>query len=177
MSGPSGPSRDALYEEVVHNQRRMIARMAAGYEADLALREDLEQEIHLQLWRSLADYAGQCSLAIWTYRVTHNVCARHVDKAVRSKRLGPLSNLDDLAVADQAAGPEQATHEALTLQRVYRLIHQLRPLDRQVALLYLEDCDAAAIAEVTGLTPGAVATRIHRLKALLTNAFAEREAL
>jgi len=177
MSGPPGPSRDALYEQVARNQRRMIARMVAGYEADPALREDLEQDIHLQLWRSLADFAGQCSLATWTYRVAHNVCARHVDKAVRSKRLGPLSSLDDLVVADAAAGPEQTTHEALTLERVYRLIHQLRPLDRQVALLYLEDCNATEIAEITGLTPGAVATRIHRLKALLTNAFAEREAL
>ncbi|HTM77957.1 MAG TPA: sigma-70 family RNA polymerase sigma factor [Devosia sp.] len=176
MSGPPGPSRDALYEQVARDQRRMIARMAAGYEADPALREDLEQDIHLQLWRSLADFAGQCSLATWTHRVAHNVCARHIDKAVRAKRLGALSGLDDLAVADESAGPEQTALATLTLERVYGLIHRLRPLDRQVALLYLEDCSAPEIAEIIGLTSGAVATRIHRLKALLTNAFAEREA-
>ena len=53
------------------------------------------------------------------------------------------------------------------------LIQALGPPDRQVALLYLEDLDAAAIGEVTGLSPGAVAVRIHRLKALLARRFAE----
>jgi RNA polymerase sigma-70 factor (ECF subfamily) len=53
------------------------------------------------------------------------------------------------------------------------IIHRLGPPDRQVALLYLEDLDAAAIGEITGLSPGAVATKIHRLKALLARRFAE----
>ncbi|MGZ6014354.1 MAG: sigma factor-like helix-turn-helix DNA-binding protein [Phenylobacterium sp.] len=47
------------------------------------------------------------------------------------------------------------------------------PPDRQVLLLYLEDLDAAAIGEITGLSAGAVATKIHRLKALLARRFAE----
>ena len=33
-------------------------------------------------------------------------------------------------------------------------------------LLYLEDLDAGAIGEITGLSAGAVATRIHRIKVL-----------
>ena len=53
------------------------------------------------------------------------------------------------------------------------MIQSLRPPDRQVALLYLEDMDAAAIGEITGMTAGAVATKIHRLKALLARRFAE----
>jgi len=40
-------------------------------------------------------------------------------------------------------------------------------------LLYLEDFDAREIAEITGLSPGAVATRIYRAKTLLAAAFAE----
>jgi RNA polymerase sigma-70 factor (ECF subfamily) len=38
-------------------------------------------------------------------------------------------------------------------------------------LLYLEGLDAAAIGEICGLTPGAVAVKIHRLKAVLTKQF------
>ena len=43
----------------------------------------------------------------------------------------------------------------------------LNPLDKQVMVLYLEDLDAAEIGEVTGLSPGAVATKVHRIKALI----------
>ena len=63
--------------------------------------------------------------------------------------------------------------ERRALDRLMALIQALGPPDRQVALLYLEDLDAAAIGEVTGLSPGAVAVRIHRLKALLARRFAE----
>ncbi len=38
-------------------------------------------------------------------------------------------------------------------------------------LLYLEDLPAAEIAEVTGLSSGAVAVKVHRLKAVLARRF------
>jgi RNA polymerase sigma-70 factor (ECF subfamily) len=43
-------------------------------------------------------------------------------------------------------------------------------------LLYLEDMDAGAIGEVTGLSARAVATRIHRIKALLARNFRQGES-
>ena len=59
----------------------------------------------------------------------------------------------------------------LALQRVLALVQSLRPIDRQVMLLYLEGCDAAAIADVVGLSSGNVATKIHRIKQILTQQF------
>jgi RNA polymerase sigma-70 factor (ECF subfamily) len=38
-------------------------------------------------------------------------------------------------------------------------------------LLYLDDLDAKEIGEITGLSAGAVATRIHRAKAVLARRF------
>ena len=76
------------------------------------------------------------------------------------------------AVREPGAG-RPVKKERRALDRLMALIQALGPPDRQVALLYLEDLDAAAIGEVTGLSPGAVAVRIHRLKALLARRFAE----
>jgi DNA-directed RNA polymerase specialized sigma24 family protein len=50
---------------------------------------------------------------------------------------------------------------------------QLRPLDRQVMLLYLEQLDAASIAEITGLSAANVATKVRRIKQLLIQRFHE----
>lgn len=178
MTGRDGQQcdgRDALYAEASRTHGRMIARLCAGYEAEPARREDLEQEMHLQLWRSFATYAGQCSLATWIHRVAHNVGARHVDRAVRSKRIEILADLDGADVADGRADPEEQADAVVTLDRLYTLIWRLRPIDRQLLLLHLEDVAAAESAEITGLTPGAVATRIHRIKALLARDFAKGE--
>jgi RNA polymerase sigma-70 factor (ECF subfamily) len=176
MTGPNARQcgeQDALYAEVSRTHGRMIARLCAGYEAEPGLREDLQQEMHFQLWRSFAIYVGQCSLTTWIHRVAHNVGARHVDKAVRGKRIEVLADLDGMDVADDRADPEAQADAAVTLDRLYALIWRLRPIDRQLLLLHLEEVDAADSAEITGLTPGAVATRIHRIKALLAKDFAK----
>jgi RNA polymerase sigma-70 factor (ECF subfamily) len=55
------------------------------------------------------------------------------------------------------------------LAELQALIHRLVPLDRQMILLYLEGATAEEIADVTGLTPRNIATKIHRIKKLLNN--------
>jgi RNA polymerase sigma-70 factor (ECF subfamily) len=57
------------------------------------------------------------------------------------------------------------------LQRLLSLVARLKPLDRQVILLYLEDFAADAISEVVGLSRENVATKVHRIKKLLSSMF------
>jgi hypothetical protein len=51
------------------------------------------------------------------------------------------------------------------------LIRRLPPIDMQVIVLWLEGETASAIAEITGLSAGAVNVRVHRIKALLASHF------
>jgi RNA polymerase sigma-70 factor (ECF subfamily) len=76
--------------------------------------------------------------------------------------------LDEVAEpAEPGATPETRAGEQQALSRLMALIQSLNPADRQVMLLYLEDLDGAEISEITGITPGAVAVKVHRLKAVL----------
>jgi RNA polymerase sigma-70 factor (ECF subfamily) len=149
-----------------------IDRLARVYEADADPRRDLIQDIHVALWRSLAAFDGRCSLSTWVYRVAHNTAASHLQKR-RRWRVERGATLEALEAIADSDNPEAAVGERRVLERLMAIIQTLGPPDRQVALLYLEDLDAATISEITGLSPGAVATRIHRLKALLARRFAE----
>ena len=160
---------ERLYPEVAAEFGGALERLARGYERDADRRRDLLQEIHIALWRSLARFDGRCSLRTWVYRVAHNVATSHV---IRQKAHGTrLVTLDDLESIVDTSDAERELDRGRTLERLYELVRQLRPIDRQVMLLYLEESDAATIAEVTGLTAVNVATRIHRLKHLLTQRF------
>ena len=66
-------------------------------------------------------------------------------------------------------------HARDLLDRVWALIQKLKPQDKQVILLYLEGMDSALIGEVTGFSPGNVATKIHRIKNLLSRKFHQGE--
>lgn len=151
-----------------------IERLSRAYEADDDRRRDLVQDIQVALWRSFAAFDGRCSTRTWVYRIAHNAGASHVLKA-RRFRLNHLAGLEEIAEAACDDDPEQAVGERQALDRLMTLVHRLRPPDRQLVLLYLEDFDAAAIGEVTGLSPGAIAVKIHRLKALLALRFQQGE--
>jgi RNA polymerase sigma-70 factor (ECF subfamily) len=70
---------------------------------------------------------------------------------------------------------EQVLDNQASLNRVWALIQKLKPQDKQVMLLYLEGMDAPSIGEVTGFSPGNVATKIHRIKNLLRRKFHQGE--
>lgn len=164
MHRPAGRA-ERLYGEAAAEYGGALERLARAYEPDADRRRDLLQEIHIALWRSLARFEERCSMRTWVYRVAHNVATSHV---IRPKAHMPaLVTLDDAeSIAVSIDGETQIDRQRL-LDRLHALIRQLRPIDRQVMLLYLEELDAAAIAEVTGLSAGSVATRIHRIKRVL----------
>jgi len=164
--------QDELYQEASAGFGAALERMARGYEADPERRRDLLQEIHLALWQSLAGFDGRCSLRTWVYRVAHNVAASHVirDHRLYSRTLLGLEALESLGVVDDH---EHAIDQRSALEKLLKLIQQLKPLDRQVILSYLEGLGAAAIAEITGVSPGNVATKIHRIKNILADRFRE----
>lgn len=163
-------SRDELYEEVARTYGSALDRLARAYEADVEARRDLLQEIHFALWRSFDNYDARCSMRTWLYRVAHNVATSHVlaDRRWKSK---PLVSIDDVDVADNHSKIEMLSDRRIALDRLTTLIQELKPLDRQVVLLFLEGVDAAGIGEVTGLSSGNVATKVHRIKNVLAHRF------
>jgi len=161
--------QDALYEQAASGYGAAIERLARAYEPDADKRRDLVQDIHVAIWRSFAGFDGRCSLRTWVYRIAHNVVTSEVLR--RRGKTPALVSLDTLAsMADDHDG-ERAADRHLALERLLGLVQTLEPLDRRVILLYLEDIDAASIGEITGLSAGNVATKIHRIKQILSRRF------
>ena len=158
-------SQEETYRAIAEQFGAPLQRLARGYEADSDKRRDLLQEIHVALWRSLDGYEAKCSLRTWVYRVAHNVASSHV---LRQRRLARrFVSLEDLESASDGGAAGEAMIRRDALQRILALIHRLEPLDRQVMLSYLEGMDAGSIGEITGISAGNVATKVHRIKALL----------
>jgi RNA polymerase sigma-70 factor (ECF subfamily) len=165
--------QEILYQQAVAAFGREIARFVAGYERDLAKRQDVLQEVHLALWQSMAGFREQCSLRTWVYRVAHNVGATHVQRSLRSVERNSIE-LDAIELHADEGADMVLTDRRLDLERVMALVHRLAALDREIMLLYLEGMDAAGISDITGLSARNVATKIHRIKLLLTTQFNQR---
>lgn len=169
-------AQDDLYHQAVNEYGAALERLARAYEAGREDRRDLLQEIHIALWRSFSGFDEHCSLRTWAYRVAHNIAVTHIYRSRKTKELN-LVSIEDLeenekpAVSDPAVA---AVESQQLLHQLYALIRRLNPADRQIITLYLEDLDAASIGEITGISPGYAATKIHRIKRILAERFLER---
>ena len=166
------PTQDELYREAADTYDAALERLARAYEADAEVRRDLLQDIHIALWRSFEGFDGRCSLRTWVYRVAHNTAASHVIRERRNKSQ-TLVGLEELESVPAHRDGELAADRRYALERLLELVQSLKPLDRQVILSYLEGLDAASISEITGISPGNVATKIHRIKNILARRFQE----
>jgi len=164
-------SQDDLYREAADGYGSSLDRLARAYEADPETRRDLLQDIHLQLWRSFAHFDRRCSLRTWVYRVAHNVATGHV---VRQRRLRTsLVGIEEIESLPSKERNEFAAGQNQALERLSGLIQQLKPLDRQIIISYLEGMDANSTAEITGLSAANVAMKVHRIKNVLKRWFHE----
>jgi RNA polymerase sigma-70 factor (ECF subfamily) len=147
-----------------------LARLTLGYEFDRESRKDLLQEIYIAVWRSLAIYDARCSLRTWVYRVAHNTAVKHVMRA-RRRAFATFKNLEDVDEPEDPKNLEEDLTREMALRELSLFISRLKPLDRQIILLYVEDFGAEEIAEITGLSRGAVGVKVHRIKQLLIRMF------
>jgi RNA polymerase sigma-70 factor (ECF subfamily) len=162
-------SQDDRYEQAAEAYGPALDRLARAYEFDAEARRDLLQEIHLQLWRSFAQFDGRCSVRTWVYRVAHNVATGHVMRQRRIReRLVGVESIESMADTREAPAREDEA-----LERLSALIERLRPLDRQIIVCYLEGMDANSTAEITGLSATNIAVKIHRIKRILRGWFEE----
>ena len=162
--------QDILYDQAIDAYGTAIDRLARSYEVDSEKRQDLLQEIHLALWRSFQRFDSRCSLRTWVYRVAHSAAISYV---AHRRRTNPrtLQSLDALEDIPDKINIESVVDQNEKMQRLMALIQNLFPLDRQIVLLYLEGMDAMSIGEITGVSPGNVAVKIHRIKSIIADRF------
>jgi RNA polymerase sigma-70 factor (ECF subfamily) len=172
--GSDATLQDGLYQRVATEFASPLARLVRAHEADASLQQDLLQEIHIALWRSLAAFGERCSLRTWVYRVAHNVAATHVLRGRRRAR--GLVDIDHVEPAAPGGNLEAEVDQTRTLEKLRSLIQQLKPLDRQLIILHLEGLAGEDIADICGLSIANTATKLHRIRQLLAARFGTGES-
>ena len=152
------PGQHGEFVELIHEHQGILHRVCWIYALDTADRQDLFQDMVMQLWRSFASFRGESSFSTWMYRVALNTALMHRRKNSRTIQLE--SSVDE-EVASSRPGDAQLEED---VELLYRSIQELPQLDRAIILLYLEQRGYDEIAEITGLTRTNVSVRIVRAK-------------
>lgn len=161
--------REKPFKELLREHAGLLSHIAASYEADTALRDDLLQDMALALWRALPTWRGEAPLKAFVARVAHNRGATHVVGQMR--RTPTASPGED--VVDPAHRPDAYTQLEQKRLRLQRAVRSLPLSLRQPVTLVLEGFSHAEIADALGISANNVAVRLNRAKRALTTTLGE----
>lgn len=187
---PEDPGDDALIEAILGGEADQFRALMEvhqqavfGYLYRLLLRDvdqarDLTQTVFFKAYRNLASFERGRPFAPWLLRIAHNEAANHL----RSRSRRPEESLDDEAwervpasgslstdaLTPRTSTPEEVIAAKMDAQQINEAMKRLPNRMREALTLhYQEDQSYKDIAEVLGLSVGAVGTLIHRARNLL----------
>ena len=160
--------RNRVFESWIDAHKAILFKVARVYGATDSDREDLFQEIALQLWHSVEAYRGDCAATTWIYRVALKTALAWRRKERRhGQGRQDIEAAASLLVAPSVRDPR--------LDWIYQRIAELDEGNRALALLMLDGFSYRDMAQILGLSESNVGVKINRIKAALAAQLAKEE--
>ncbi len=159
----AGGDESALRELFSRHAPWVAARLRAVLPA--ADVEDVLQETFLALWRGAGTYRPQGAAGGWLWVIARRQAAMWLRRRGRDESL--LEALSPMA-AETGPDPAEAVVGRSELSCAVAALGPDGGPEREVwRLLYVEDRPLAQVAELTGVPPGTVKSRAHRVRRLM----------
>ncbi len=154
------------FQGLVDEHKKILYKVCHSYCRNSDDREDLAQEIIVQLWRSFNKFDERYRFSTWMYRIALNVAISFYRReSTRTRHV--ISSEEHLLEAAKEA--EKHPEE---IRLLYQFIDSLDPLNKALVLLFLDGNNYQEIAGVVGISETNVATKISRLKQKMRQEFA-----
>lgn len=164
-------SKADIFLDIMESHKGIIYKIVRSYCKDQGDRDDLVQEIIIQLWQSFENYNSQFKLSTWIYRIALNTSISFYRKVIGRKH--NTSELSQIIAATVKAEDPFQEDPRLALLQVF--IDKLRDMDKAMILLYLDGLSQKEIAEIVGITPTNVGTKLTRIKKILQHHFQNQD--
>src|ERR1700685_1956833 len=149
------------FQNLMEEHKKILYKVCHSYCRNPGDRDDLAQEIIVQLWRSFRSFDQRVRFSTWMYRIALNVAISFYRReSVRARHVVPGSEHLLEAIDETANRSEE-------VRILYEWIERLEPLNKALVILYLDGNNYQEIAEVLGISETNVATKISRLKEAL----------
>ena len=147
-----------IFRDWLDRHKALLFKVLRAYAFTEPDREDLFQEISIQLWRSIPNFRGESAVSTWIYRVTLNTAIkwnRNEQKYHEGRQ--SFKDIEHLLQQKREIVDER-------LEWMYRQIGKLDKVDRSLCLMMLDGFSYAEMSGILGITESNVGVKIHRIK-------------
>ncbi len=157
----------AAFDALLRRHDERMRGLAFKILADRHAMDDVLQEAYVKAYRGLGRFKAGSNFGTWLYRITYNAC---IDELRRRKR-APLAAGEGEDPVSGRPGPERVVSAAETVRQALADL----PTDQRVTVVLVdgEGFDHREAAEILGVAPGTVASRLHRARAALRRVLGE----
>ena len=152
-------ARAQRFQEIYTQYLPIILKTARAFTHSKEDREDLSQEILIALWKALEKFEARSKLSTYVYRIAYRRALNWKRGQRRYDNKLFLFEREQPSVADHGNSVLEAK-----IERIYRALGNLKPIDRTICLLILDGLHYSDIAEILGVTETIVGVRVHRCK-------------
>src|SRR5215475_11390138 len=131
---------------LVNEHRGMLYKVCRVYCFSELDRQDLFQEIVVQLWKSYPSFRGDSKFSTWLYRIALNTAISDLRKQRRH-----ITTVDPDSLPTQLQDIQYNTEKEEQLQSLYAAINRLTEVEKALTMLYLEDKSYAEMEEILGI--------------------------
>jgi RNA polymerase sigma factor (sigma-70 family) len=152
-------TKETRFLQLIGENKGILYKICKIYQDEQEDRDDLLQEMILQLWLVFESFRGESKFSSWMYRVALNTAIVFFKKQKRRLDNEQLPYQYDQAEELSSAGEKE---EQLTV--FYKAVQQLGKVEKALIYLYMENQPYEEIAANLGITESNVRVRINRIK-------------
>ena len=160
-----------FFQVTIEQHKGILFKVARAYCPDEDDRQDLLQEMMIQVWQSIHKYNDLYQISTWLYRISLNVAISFYRK--NASRAGRFRVLDEQT---EQVPTEDKSEDERQLYLLEHFIGELKEIDKALIILYLEDKSHTEIAEILGMSVSNVGTKIGRIKDKLKTRFSQLQS-
>ena len=147
-----------IFETWLDEHKTLLFKVVRAYAFAETDRDDLFQEIAIQVWRSVPNFRKESAVTTWLYRIALNTAIKwNRDEQKYRDGLQPIHKMNNLLQEKQDPVDER-------LEWMYRQIGKLDKVDRSLCLLMLDGFSYVEMSDILGITESNVGVKIHRIK-------------
>ena len=153
-------TKEKQFSQTVTMNKSTIYTVCYMFSNDEDEVNDLFQETLVNMWRGFDGFENRSDIRTWVYRVALNTCI----SCERKKKRQPSTSLsiDINLFEDRDADTQQ-------VDMLHKRISKLKPFDRAIVLLWLENLSYEEIGQIVGISTKNVSVRLFRIKEQLKN--------
>jgi len=147
------------FVKLVQEHRSLLYKVCRLYCFSDDDRQDLFQEMVIQLWKSYPRFRGESRFSTWLYRIALNTAISDLRK--QRRRPSPADMNEIPATLQDMAWPGEEEEQ---LQQLYAAINRLSEIEKALVMLYLEDRSYDEMEEILGINQNNLRVKMNRIR-------------